>query len=66
LLSSYLTQYFVGMLYGGVEDDPRARCTRPEVSPLQPPRCVSYGRRYPAWKVCEYINCGIKLSIVSL
>jgi hypothetical protein len=66
LLSSYLTQYFVGPIYGGVEEDPWARGTRLEVSSLLPHRCVCYGRRYLAWKVSEYINYCLKLSIVRL
>jgi hypothetical protein len=66
LLSSYLTQYFVGPIYGGVEEDPRARCTRPNVGPLQHRQCVCYGQRYPTWKVSEYINYCLKLVIVSL
>jgi hypothetical protein len=57
---------FFRTLYGGIEEDTRARCTRPEVGPLRPRRCVCYRGRYPTWKVSEYINCGIKLSIVSL
>jgi hypothetical protein len=35
LLCSYLTQYFVGLIYRGVEKGPWARATRPEVGPLQ-------------------------------
>jgi hypothetical protein len=66
LLYSYLTQYFVGPIYGGVEEDPRDRGTRSEVGPLQHRRCVCYGQRYLAWKVSEYINYCLKLSIVSL
>jgi hypothetical protein len=64
-LCSYLTQYFVGLIYGGVEEGPRTRATRPEGSPLQHRHCVYYGRRYPTWTVSEYINYYLKLSIVS-
>jgi hypothetical protein len=34
LLSSYLTQYFLGPIYGGVEEDPRAE--------VQDPRLVAF------------------------
>jgi hypothetical protein len=34
--SSYLTQYFVGPIYIGVEEDPRVKGTTPEVGPLRP------------------------------
>jgi hypothetical protein len=66
LLHSYLTQYFVGPIYEGVEEDPGARATRPEVGALQRRRCVCCVQRYPAWKVSEYINYCLKLSIVGL
>jgi hypothetical protein len=46
--------------------DPRVRGTRPEVGHLRPRYCICYGRRYPTWKVSEYINYCIMLSIVSL
>jgi hypothetical protein len=43
----------------------RARSRRLEVGILQHRCCVCYGQSYPAWKVCEGINC-LPLSIVSL
>jgi hypothetical protein len=61
-----LTQYFVGLIYRGVDERPRARATKPKVDPLQHRRCVCCGRKYPVWKVSEYINYCLKLSIVSL
>jgi hypothetical protein len=66
LLCSYLTQYFVGPIYGGVEEGPWARATRPKDGPLKRQCCICCGQRYPAWTVSEYINYCLKLNIVSL
>jgi hypothetical protein len=66
LLCSYLTQYFVGPIYRGVEEGPQARATRPEDGPVQHRCCVCYGQRYPTWMVSECINYCLKLCIVSV
>jgi hypothetical protein len=52
---TFITQYFIGWIYGGVEEDQRARARRLEVSPLQCRYCVCCRRRYPAWKVSECV-----------
>jgi hypothetical protein len=61
---SVFTQYSVGMIYRGVEENTRAWARRPEVDALQHRHCVCCGRRHPAWKVCEYIDYFL-LAIVS-